>query len=320
MVQYQVDKMKYIAFFVILLILPPLASAGEWRGDGTPLYIIAEGKTHGGVFVSGGHGLTYESPYIEYFDLPGSIEYARLYVPMWNYNKNDWIEVSINGQSLGRKNVPDYLAAWGVSNYALNVTNLLVAGKNKVSVDYHNSNGAPYNVGIVAVYKDHEMPQTRFWIAEGNYALSQTSKIDTAEVIFFGSVPSDVTNATLWTTLIAGNEGEVDMVYFNSHLIGEDVGRRKSGAYVDMDTWQVGDFLVPENNTITFDRGDEQYLHPISAVLAIGYPDTGNEDYSDDYIKIYSQVELKESSIPRAVIIIVAGSIIFFVYRFRRKT
>jgi hypothetical protein len=300
-------------------MLPSLASAGEWRGDGTPLYIIAEGKIHGSVFVSGGHGLTYENPYIEYFDLPGSIEYARLYIPMWNYNENDWIEVSINGQSLGRKNVPDYLSAWGVSNYAFNVTNLLATGKNKVSVDYHNSNGAPYNVGIVAVYRDYEMPQTRFWITEGNYALSQTSKIDTAEIIFSGSIPDDVTNATLWTTLIAGNEGEVDKVYFNSHLIGEDVGRRKSGAYVDMDTWQVGDFLDPESNIITFERGDEQYLHPISVVLAVEYPDTGNEDDNYDYIEIYSQAELKESSIPRAVIIIITGSIIFFIYRLRSK-
>ena len=75
----------FILLISILMPVPP-ASAGEWRGDGTPLYVIAEGSIHGGIYVGGGHGLTYEDPYIEYFYLPADIEYARLYVPVWNYN------------------------------------------------------------------------------------------------------------------------------------------------------------------------------------------------------------------------------------------
>lgn len=307
--------MKKIALFISILLLVPLASAGEWRGDGTPLYTIAEGKIHGGVYVGGGHGLTYEDPYVEYFDLPGNIEYARLYVPVWNYNEGDWIEVSINEKSLGKISEPDYVAAWGICDYVSDVTNELLPGMNTVSVTYHNTNGAPYSIVLVAVYSDTTMPQTRFWIAEGNHALSQTSKIDHDEVIFKGDIPKGTTNATLWTMMIAGNEGEIDKLYFNSNLLGEDVGRRKSGAYFDLDRWDVTEFVDTANNSVLFDRGEESYIHPFNAVLFVEFM----EDQGDDYIEIHTMAESEGENVPRAVIMFLVISILFLIYRIRSK-
>ncbi|MBA1341403.1 MAG: hypothetical protein C5S40_04620 [ANME-2 cluster archaeon] len=307
--------MKKIALFIFILLLVPLASAGEWRGDGTPLYVIAEGSIHGGVYVGGGHGLTYEDPYVEYFDLPGNIEYARLYVPVWNYNEGDWIEVSINGKSLGRSSEPSYVAAWGICDYVLDVTNELSSGMNTVSVTYHNTNGAPYSIVLVAVYNDTTMPQTRFWIAEGNHALSQTSKIDHDEVIFRGDIPKGTTNATLWTMMIAGNEGEIDKLYFNSNLLGEDVGRRKSGAYFDLDSWDVTEFVDTANNSVLFERGEESYIHPFNAVFFVEYM----EDQGDDYIEIHTMAESKRENVPRAVVMVLVISMLFLIYRVRSK-
>ena len=307
--------MKGIVLLISILLLVPLASAGEWRGEGTPLYTIAEGSIHGGVYVGGGHGLTYEDPYVEYFDLPDNIEYARLYVPMWNYNEGDWVEVTINEKILGKKSEPDYVAAWGVCDYVFTITDELSPGMNTVSVTYHNTNGAPYSIVLVAVYKDATMPQTRFWIAEGNHALSEMEKIDNAEVIFESEHLKATTNATLWTMMIAGNEGEMDKLYFNSHLLGEDVGRRKSGAYFDLDRWDVTEFVGTTNNTVRFDRGEESYIHPFNAVLAVEYM----EDQRDDYLQINQKVESKETTVPVAVIVVMVISILFLVYMVRRK-
>ncbi|HUW66824.1 MAG TPA: DUF3344 domain-containing protein [Candidatus Nanoarchaeia archaeon] len=305
--------MKIITIFFIILLIP-LASAGEWRGEGTPLYTIAEGQIHGGIYVAGGHGLTYENPYVEYFEVPGEVEYARLYVPVWNYNEDDWLEVSINEKNLGRRSVPDYVAAYGIADYVYTVTDSISPGTNKVTVTYHNPNGGPYSVVMVAVYKDQDLPQTRYWIAEGNHAISRLSK-DTSEVRFSGVLPDGIANATLYTMMIAGNEGEIDSLYFNSHLLGEDVGRRKSGAYFDLDSWDVGEYLSNENNTVIFDRGDEVYLHPFNAVLAVAY----QQDQGEDYITTNNQVELTKTSIPLPVILILAASVLFFVYRFVRR-
>jgi len=312
--------MKEIALFIFIfiLLLVPLASGGEWRGDGMPLYVIAEGSIHGGVYVGGGHGLTYEDPYVEYFDLPGNIEYARLYVPVWNYNEGDWIEVSINGNSQGKTSEPSYVSAWGICDYVFNVTDELSPGMNTVSVTYHNTNGAPYSIVLVAVYNDITMPQTRFWIAEGNHALSQRSKIDHDEVIFNGDggdIPIETTNATLWTMIIAGNEGEIDKLYFNSNLLGEDVGRRKSGAYFDLDRWDVTEFVDTNNNSVWFDRGDESYIHPFNAVFFIEFM----EDQGDDFIEIYPMAKSKRENLPRVVVMVLVISILFLVYRVRRK-
>jgi len=303
--------MRVVLLFVLLLFVP-VASGGEWRGEGTPLYVVAEGRVHGGVFVGGGHGYTHENPYEEYFDLPSRIEYARLYVPMWNYNRDDWLEVSINNRTLGRRSLPDYLAAWGVACYVYNVTGMLSEGVNRVSVRYHNLNGAPYGIVLVAVYRNSSMPQTEFWIAEGNQALARQTRDSTSVV--FNATSLEIKNATLWTVLIAGNKGEEDRLYFNSQLLGEDVGRAKSGAYFDLDRWDVTG-LVGLNNTLRFERGEEAYIHPFNAVLAVEYL----YDQGEDYLRLGGQVGPGRATVPMPVIVVLVASVVFFFYRLRRR-
>ena len=114
-------------------------SSDEWQGDGTPLFNIAKGSVNGGVFVGGGHGLTYENPYIEYFKVPGGmVQYARLYIPEWNYNPGDTLDVTVNGNVLKISSEPDYTAALGVSGYSCNATGYINPGLNEVKVSYDN--------------------------------------------------------------------------------------------------------------------------------------------------------------------------------------
>ena len=315
-----------IAAITMTLCLP--ASAGEWREDGEPLYMIAEGSINGSVIVQGGHGLTWEDIYVEYFDLPksGNIKYARLYVPMWNYDEGDWVEISINNNIIERKEIPDYVSGWGVSSYIFTVADELSAGINEVSVTYHNTNGAPYAIVLVAVNEDPKLPQTRFWISEGNHALSAATNIDTGKIDFEGDIHEGIKNATLWTMIIAGTKNENDSLYFNSHLLGIDVGSARSGTYFDLDSWDVTKLLTtadsntPGNtttgstttsNTVTFERGDELYIHPMVSVLTVSY----HNDNTEDFLKINTQVESTEAKVPTAVFVIIALSLIFFAYR-----
>jgi len=219
---------------LILLVVSQAAMAGEWRGSGTPLYTIASGSLHGGVHVDGGHGLTYADPYTQYFDLPGNIIYARLYVPVWNYNKGDTLTVSINDNELKTREEPDYIAAWGVCCYAYDVTDVTFKeGLNVISATYENNNGAPYAIFLVAVYENESMPYSSFWIDEGNEALSKAvadgGAKEQGEALFPGDVKTEtVEKADLWTVMIAGTGGEIDELWFNSKLLGKDVGRAKT--------------------------------------------------------------------------------------------
>ena len=316
-----------IAVTAIILTLCLPASAGEWRGDGEPLYLIAEGSINGSVIVQGGHGLTWEDTYVEYFDLPenGNIEYARLYVPMWNYDEGDWVEVSINDKVIEKKDVPDYVAGWGISSYIFTVTDDFSGGINEVSVTYHNTNGAPYSIVLVAVNENPELPQTRFWISEGNHALSDATKIDTTKIEFEGDIHKGIKDANLWTMIIAGTKNENDSLYFNSHLLGIDVGSAKLGPYFDLDSWDVTELLtitdsntasnITTSNTVTFEKGDESYIHPMISVLTVSYQNNNEEDF----LNVNSQVESKGAKAPMAVFVIIALSLMFFVYRIAEK-
>jgi len=240
-----------------------------------PPYTIASGSLHGGVYVDGGHGLTYADPYTQYFDLPENIIYARLYVPVWNYNKGDTLTVSINDNALKTREEPDYIAAWGVCCYAYNVTGVTFKeGLNVISATYENNNGAPYAIFLVAIYENESMPYSSFWIDEGNEALSKAvadgGANEQGEALFPGYVNTGtVEKADLWTVMIAGTGGEVDEMWFNSKLLGKDIGRAKTGSYLDFDYFNVTDDIIGNNNTVIFKRGSEQYLHPFNAVLVL---------------------------------------------------
>ncbi|RZN36081.1 MAG: DUF3344 domain-containing protein [Methanosarcinales archaeon] len=321
MTRFRGSLVLLLSLFLVAVILPA-AMAGEWRGSGTPLYTIASGSLHGGVHVSGGHGLTYADPYTEYFDLPDNIIYARMYVPMWNYNKGDTLTVSINDNELKTREEPDYIAAWGVCCYAYDVTGVAFKkGINTISATYDNNNGAPYGIFLAAVYEDKDMPYTQFWIDEGNYALNKAVAYggtkDQMEAVFPGAVKTEtVEKADLWTVMIAGTGGEIDELWFNSKLLGKDVGRAKTGGYLDFDQFNVSGELISHNNTAIFKRGDEQYLHPFNAVLVLEH----NSDVKGD--KELTGFETKssiKSIIPVPVIAVLVIAIIGFFLIYMKK-
>jgi len=293
-----------ILITAILLAIYQFAPRSGWQGDGTPLYTIAEGRVNGGVYVDGGHGLTYETLYQEYFEVPdGVVTYARLYIPAWNFDQGDTMDVTVNGNIL-ESSKPDYLAAWGIANYCCNVTGFVQSGLNEVAVNYDNPGGGPYCVVLVAVYENPDMPPVRFWINEGNYALAYSSKTDTTTTLFSDTFPGK--NAVIHTLIIAGTEGEIDELYFDSKLVGSDVGRSKSGKYFDLDMFEIS--IGGEESMLMFERGDEGYLHPIAAVL-VSESETGS-----DYIRIHEQQAVSGESVPVSVIavcliVIIAGVI-----------
>ncbi|MFQ6071100.1 MAG: DUF3344 domain-containing protein, partial [Methanosarcinales archaeon] len=307
----------FILSSVLIAFLISSASAGEWYGSGQELYTIASGKIHGGIYINGGHGYSKENPYLEYFEVPKGVKYARLYVPMWNYNKGDTVDVVINNISLKTRYEPDYVAAWGVSCYVYNATDYVKSGINKVEVYYKNPNGAPYAVILIAVYEDPTKPVVQFWITEGNYALSKKDNLQEDTVQFKGTIDkNEVNNATLWTVIIAGTPKEKDELYFNSQLLGEDVGRAKSGAYFDFDSFNVTPYLISSNNTVKFVRREEIYIHPFNAVLGVHY----KEGFaSDDYIEITEQKTSTGPTIPLPVIAVLALTIIALVFLYLNK-
>ncbi|KAF5410782.1 MAG: DUF3344 domain-containing protein [Euryarchaeota archaeon] len=307
----------------LAVIASPAAIAGEWHGSGTPLYTIASGGVHGSVYVGGGYGLTYEDPYVEYFDLPANIIYARMYVPMWNYNRGDTLTVSINKKELEIRGEPDYIAAWGVSCYAYDVTDVAFnEGINTISATYENNNGGPYGLFLVAVYENESMPYTQFWIDEGNYALSKAVAADggknRGDALFPGDVSTNtVKKADLWTVIIAGTGGEVDELWFNSKSLGTDIGRAKTGNYLDFDHFDVTPDIISHNNTAILKRGDEQYIHLFNAVLLVEHDDNVK---GDTKLTIHEAQSSTGPGIPIPVIAVLVISIIgFFLIYLKKK-
>ena len=299
---------------VILIILFPSPPQSGWQGDGTPLYTIAQGHVKGGVYMKGGHGLTYENPYQEYFDVPdGEVMYARLYVPLWNYDPGDTLNATINGNALDRKKEPDYVAAWGIAGYCWNATSFIRPGMNDVTVSYKNPNGGPYCITLVVVYQDPALPHIRFWINEGNYVLTYhyNYRQDSTTTTFSGSVPGN--HATLHTLIIAGNKGETDRLYLDSTLIASDVGRSETGKYFDLNRFDIT--LNKPETIVKFERGDEGYIHPFVAVLV------SESEPVHDSITINKQQSVRGTwDIPYEVIAVCLIVIIVIVLRYRKKT
>lgn len=265
--------MKWTAIFLLLLLLVPVVSAGEWRGSGNHLTLMANGTVHGTVITEGGHGYTSEQPYTEYFEIPeGKIVYGEIAVPSWNYDEGDTLTLTVNGQALPTRTAPDSASAWGVASYLFDATSLLKTGPNIAEVRYTNQNGAPYAIYLTAVVENASMPLCSFFTYEGNAALAPATHQDTETVAIDGAVDTTgLENATLNTMLIAGTKGEKDRLLFNDRLLGEDVGQAKSGPYLDLDQFDVTNAMNTTGNHITFNRGDESYIHPFAATLVLHY-------------------------------------------------
>ncbi|KAF5042165.1 hypothetical protein DSECCO2_515490 [anaerobic digester metagenome] len=308
---------------LLLVLLAPAVTAGEWRGAGSPLILVVEGTVHGTVFASGGHGYTQEQPYVEYLELPqGRVTFARLSVPVWNYNEADTLDISVNGQALPQRTTSDIVSAWGVASYLFDVTELVRPGKNLVEARYTNDNGAPYAVYLTAVVEDPALPVTRFFVYEGNSALAPATKLDQEIVRVNGTIETGgLVNATLTTMQIAGTAGERDRLLFNDHLLGEDVGRAKDGPYIDIDSFDVTSLVNETGNLFIFERGDENYIHPFSAALVLTYADGVEIPVSGVSSSVVERVQ--DRQVPLPVIAVLVLSIIgagYLYYNRRRRS
>jgi hypothetical protein len=294
----------------LLFLLPLFSGNGGWHGDGIPPYTIAEGAVRGEVYVDGGHGYTGENPYIQYFELPsGEVRYARLYVPVWNYDSGDSIAVKVNGEKLALMQEPDYVSAWGTALYCLDANSSLHTGMNEVSVLSENPGGGPYGITLAAICENSSMAPVRFWINEGNYALSYTNKKDSVTTTFKDTYSGK--NASLYALLVAGTEGEKDELYFDSISIGSDAGRSAQGKYFDLYSVPVS----PESSesTLCFKRGEEGYIHPCVAVLV------SESESNSEFFKIHEQKTGKRGNTPLPVIIVYLLACLAIALKFRKR-
>ncbi|MDD1703572.1 MAG: DUF3344 domain-containing protein [Methanoregula sp.] len=146
---------------------------------------------------------------------------------------------------------------------------------------------------------------------------------DETNVTFTGADLTGITSANLSTLEIAGTRGQPDYIMFNSHELGigqnengttvTDIGDERSfdaeggtgidSRYTDAEVFNVTS-LLKETNTVRFIRGmdlngdgvitttgdvpeGEDYIHPVSAVLAITKSGTASApDLAVDHIRI----------------------------------
>ncbi len=158
---------------------------------------------------------------------------------------------------------PDYVSAWGTALYCLNTSSSLHTGLNEVSVFSENpGGGGPYGITLAAVCENSSLSPVRFWINEGNYALSYTNKKDRVTTAFEDTYPPGK-NATLYTMLVAGTEGEKDELYFDSASIGSDIGKSAQGKYFDLYSGSVSS--ENSESILLFERGGRRAISiPVS--------------------------------------------------------
>jgi hypothetical protein len=287
---HRVNEIGYVLTATLILSSLPVASA-QYAPDGFNLATINHDTVVGGVYVDGGHGVG-TSPYTEVFeDVPSDLLLAYLYVGVKGGTKEatGWVSVVFNGHDLGTISLaglndanPDvycsgngeYWIHYDVVEYATggNDNTVTIATGGKID-------GRVKGTALVAVYSDSAETSKEYWICEGNINLNYRTEHDSEIVSFermFGS-SDDLKSATLWTMYLSGNEGVNDTLSFNSHLIVKDAadgGRIEDGAYVwrdmcfDLDSWDVTDYIQPQNN-MTYDRKIDGYLQPVGAVLIV---------------------------------------------------
>ena len=289
---HHADKIRYVLTAMILLSALPVASA-QYAPDGFNLATIRHDTVVGGVYVDGGHGVG-TSPYTEVFeDVPSDLLFTYLYVGVKGGTKeaSGWVSVVFNGHDLGTISLaglndanPDvycsgngeYWIHYDVAEYANggNDNTVTIATGGKID-------GRIKGTALVAVYNDPAETSKEYWICEGNINLNYRTEHNSETVSFERMIGSsgDIKSATLRTMYLSGNEAVNDTLTFNGHLVAKDAadgGRLEDGAYVwrdmcfDLDSWDVTDYIQPQNN-ITYDRKIDGYLQPVGAVLIAEY-------------------------------------------------
>ncbi len=291
-----------IAVLLLLSVYPVIA---DYNFDGVPktdkLEEVEQDNVKGGVYIDGGHGIG-PSPYTQEFNVPeGEITWARLYVGVWGGNEENTgsIEIIFNDEEIDTlelrgkddKNYNVYCSGHGVYwiyydvKNNLNTSGPLDAVITKKSGDI---DGRVYGVVLVAVYKESDGEQVEYWINDGNVNLhgpgwsAEHGTNDEALAEFDGTVDVDeFAAARLSVVYLTGTPGLNDYLYFNDEKLCDgdncdDIANSKKS--FDIKTFDVIDYIENEGNKATFEMGDEDYVHPVLAVLTLHTEEEGDSD------------------------------------------
>ncbi|MCD4767177.1 MAG: DUF3344 domain-containing protein [Methanosarcinales archaeon] len=293
-----IEQCIYLPITLVLVILSftvPPASA-DYNYDGVPftdqLDGIKQGIVKGGVYVDGGHGIG-PSPYTQSFNVPEGVTWARLYVGVWggNEEKTGSIAVTFNSEELetlelegeADTNSNVYCSGHGVYWIVYDVTENQATGSVDAVVTTSGTiDGRVYGVVLVAVIKEEDgtdAQEVQYWINEGNVNLHGPGwsgiygTNDEAVAEFDGTIDVDkFVAARLSVVYLTGTPGLNDSLYFNDEKLCDgdncdDIANSKQN--FDFKTFNVIDYIEKEANKATFELGDEDYLHPVLAVLTV---------------------------------------------------
>ena len=293
-----------VTVIAVMLLFSVHTASADYGFDGVPstdqLEKVTSGTVEGGVYVDGGRGL-YVTPYTQSFNVPeGTVTWARLYVGVWGGNEENTgsIAVTFNGKELGTRELegkddtnPDtYCSGYGVYWIAYDVTSNTTSGPLDAVVTTDGTiDGRVYGVVLVAVYEEPDAETVKYWINEGNvnlhgegwYGDIKTTN-DEALAEFNGTVNLDTfAAARLAVVYLTGTPGLKDYLYFNDEKLCDgdncdDIANSKK--YFDFKTFDVIDYLEKEANKAKFERGDEDYVHPVLAVLTLHTAAEGDSD------------------------------------------
>ena len=285
---------------VLVLLSAPLAAA-DYDYSGVPstdhLDEIEQDIVYGSVYVDGGHGIG-PSPYTQSFNVPeGEVIWAQLYVGVWggSETKTGYVDVTFNNrelETLDLKGKADanpnvYCSGNGVYWVVYNVKENQATGSVDAVVTTSGTiDGRVYGVTLVAVIEEDEGSKVQYWINEGNVNLHKSSGIhgtnDEAVAEFNGTVDMDeFAAARLTTVYLTGSPGQNDYLYFNDNKLCDgdncdDIANSKQS--FDFKTFDVIDYIEKDNNEAKFERGDEDYVHPVLAVLSLHKEEEGDSD------------------------------------------
>ncbi len=287
---------QHISLFTIMVVVSFFfihTVTADYGFDGVPytdqLKQVEHGSVKGGVIVDGGHGLAVAKgqPYEQVFSVPdGIITFSRLYVGVWggtekrtgtlqtSFNDHEFETLELKGENDNNPEV--YCSGHGVYWVTYDTTGYYTAsGTNKaVARTSGEIDGRVYGIILVTVYEDDTGQKVDYWINEGNpnlHSLGWEGDIgytnDEAYAEFSGINVNEASSSGLTVAYLCGTEGENDYLYFNDNkLNGDDVADSRD--YFNLLTFDVSGYL-DESSDVLFERGDEDYLHPVLAVLTV---------------------------------------------------
>lgn len=296
---------KFLLCVVMLLLLSLYPVMADYNFDGVPktdeLEEVEQDTLKGGVYIDGGHGVG-PSPYTQDFNIPeGEITWARLYVGVWGGNEENTgsIEITFNDEEIDTlelrgkddKNDNVYCSGHGVYWIYYDVKdNINTSGFLDVVIMKKSGDidGRVYGVVLVAVYEESDGEEIEYWINDGNVNLhgegwsGEYATNDKAVAEFDGTVDVDkYVAARLSVVYLTGTPELNDYLYFNDEKLcdGEncdDIADSKQS--FEIKTFDVIDYIEKEANKATFELGDEDYLHPVLAVLTLHTEEEGDSD------------------------------------------